>query len=124
MQDATPVHVTSYHETSGIDFYLSKAGSISGHIYEEDGVTPIAGASVYAFPITGDHPGAGANTGSDGSYTIEGLPSGSYRVQATVSDHVAQYYSNAPDEASATEVTVSAPNDTPGIDFTLSPVSE
>jgi hypothetical protein len=40
-----------------------------------------------------------------------------------VSDHVAEYYDNAPDEASATEVTVNAPNDTPGIDFALSPVS-
>jgi hypothetical protein len=124
MEDATPVHVTSYHETSGIDFYLSKAGSISGHVYEEDGITPIAGANVYAFPITGDYPGDGANTGPDGSYTIEGLPSGNYKVQATVSDHVAEYYNNALDEASATEVTVNAPNDTPGIDFALSPVSE
>jgi len=124
MEDATHVHVTSYYETSGIDFYLSKAGSISGHVYEEDGVTPITGASVYAFPITGDHPGGGANTGSDSSYTIEGLPSGNYRVQTTVSDHVAEYYNNAPDEASATEVTVGAPGDTPGIDFALSPVFE
>ena len=122
--NADPVQVTAPGETSGIDFYLAKAGSISGHVYEEDGVTPIAGASAYAFPITGDHPGAGANTGPDGSYTIEGLPSDNYKVQASVSDHVAEYYNNAPDEASATEVTVNAPNDTPGIDFALSPVSE
>ena len=79
---------------------------------------------MYAFPITGGHPGAGANTGPDGSYAIEGLLSGNYRVQATVSDHVAEYYNNALDEASATVVTVNAPNDTPGIDFALSPVSE
>ena len=79
---------------------------------------------MYAFPITGDHPGAGANTDPDGSYTIEGLPSGNYKVQATVSDHVAEYYDNAPDEASATEVRVNAPDDTPGIDFLLSRASE
>ena len=121
---ATLVNVTLHNETAGIDIFLAKAGSISGHVYEEDGTTPVAGASVYTFPTTGDHPGAGANTGPDGSYTIEGLPSGNYKVQATVSDHVPQYYDNTPDEASATEVTVNAPSDTPGIDFALSPASE
>jgi hypothetical protein len=124
MNNADPVQVVAPHETQGIDFYLAKVGSISGHIYEEDGVTPIAGASVYAFPVTGDYPGAGANTGPDGSYTIEGLPSGNYKVQVTVSDHVAQYYNDAPDEASAMEVRVNAPGDTPDIDFLLSRVSE
>jgi hypothetical protein len=122
--NADLVHVEAPNEVSGVDFYLAEAGSISGYVYEADGTTPIASASVYAFPIIGDHPGAGANTGPDGSYTIEGLPSGNYKVQATVSDHVAQYYDNAPDEASATAVTVNAPNDTPGIDFALSPVTE
>ncbi|TEU14550.1 MAG: hypothetical protein E3J21_15520 [Anaerolineales bacterium] len=123
MNNADLIQVVAPYETSGIDFYLAKAGSISGYVYEEDGITPIAGAGVYAFPITGDHPGNGANTGPDGSYTIEGLPSGTYKVQATVSDHVPEYYDNAPEEASATEVIVNAPNDTPGIDFRLSPVS-
>jgi hypothetical protein len=123
MENATLVNVTAPSETSGIDFRLAKAGSISGQVYEKDGITPIAGASVYAFPIIGDHPGAGINAGPDGSYTIEGLPSGNYRVQATVSDHAAEYYNDVPDEASATEVGVNAPGDTPGIDFTLSRVS-
>jgi hypothetical protein len=34
------------------------------------------------------------------------------------------FYSRAADEASATEVTVNAPNDTPGIDFAFSPVAQ
>jgi hypothetical protein len=121
--NADPVQVTAPSETSGIDFYLAKAGSISGHVCEGDGTTPIAGASVYAFPTTSDHSGAGANTQPDGSYTIQGLPSGNYRLQVTASGHVSQFYSRAADEASATEVTVNAPNDTSGIDFALSPVS-
>jgi hypothetical protein len=124
MANATPVNVVAPDETSGIDFYLAEAGSISGHVYEEDGTTPIAGAGVYAFPITGDYPGAGANTDPDGGYTIKGLPSGTYRVQVTVSGHAPQFYRYATDEASATAVTVNAPNDTPDIDFALSPVSE
>jgi hypothetical protein len=119
-ENADLVHVDAPSEVSGIDFYLAKAGSISGHVYEADGTIPIASANVYAFSITGDHPGAGANSGPDGSYTIQGLPSGNYRVQATVSGHESQFYSYAANEASATEVTVNAPNDAPGIDFALS----
>jgi hypothetical protein len=122
--NADPVCVTAPSGATGIDLYLAHAGSISGHVYEADGTTPIAGASAYAFPIVGDHPGAGANTQPDGNYTIQGLPSGRYRVQVTASGHVSQFYSDVADEALATEVTVNAPNDTPGIDFALSPVSE
>jgi hypothetical protein len=122
--NADPVCVAAPSGAAGIDFYLAHVGSISGHVYEADGTTPIAGASVYAFPIVGDHPGAGANTQPDGNYTIQGLPSGRYRVQVTASGHVSQFYSYVADEALATEVTVNAPNDTPGIDFALSPVSE
>lgn len=122
--NADPVHVEAPNPVSGIDFHLAKAGSISGHVYEADGATPIANASLYAFPLSGDHPGAGANSGPDGSYTIEGLPSGGYKVQVTVSDHVAQYYNNAPDKASATEVKVNAPADVPGVDFRLSRASQ
>ena len=68
-------------------------------------ISPIAGASDYAFPVAvGAHlAGAGANTGPDGSYTIESLASGNYRVQATVSDHVAEYFDNVQDESAATE---------------------
>ena len=124
MNNADPVQVVAPDATSGIDFSLAKAGSISGHVYDEDGVIPIAEACVYAFPTTGNHPGGGANTSSDGSYTIKDLPSGNYKVQATVSDHVAEYYNNIPDEASAAEVGVNAPSDTLGIDFQLRPVSE
>jgi len=123
-ENADVVSVVVPDTTWGIDFSLAKAGSISGHVYEQDGVTPIAGASVYAFPTVGDHPGAGANTGPDGSYTIEGLPSGNYKVQATLSDYVAEFYNDAPDAASATEVGVNAPSDTPGVDFLLSRISE
>ncbi|MBN1452820.1 MAG: carboxypeptidase regulatory-like domain-containing protein [Anaerolineales bacterium] len=118
------VCVTAPTGAAGIDFYLAHAGSISGHVYEKDGTTPLPGASVYAFPVSGDHPGAGANTEADGSYTIQGLPSGNYRIQVTASGHVTQFYNLVTDEASATEVTVKAPGDTPGIDFSLSPVSE
>jgi hypothetical protein len=124
MSGATLVTVTLHQETSGIDFYLARAGSISDHVYESDGTTPISSANVYAFCVAGSHPGNGANTGPDGTYTIVGLPSGVYKVQAIASDHAPAYYNDSSEEASATEVRVNAPGDTPSIDFLLSLVAE
>jgi hypothetical protein len=124
IQDADLVHLEAPDGIAGIDFYLARGGSISGHVYEADGATPISSASVYAFSVAGSYPGNGANTGPDGSYIIAGLPPGLYHVQATVSGHVAVYYNDALDAASAMQVQVDAPGDTPGIDFLLSRISD
>jgi hypothetical protein len=121
MSNATLVSVTLHHETSGIDLYLAKSGSISGYVYDEAGA-PIGDASVYAFSDV--YPGNGANTQSDGSYTIEGLLSGNYVVQVTVSGYVSEYYGDVTDPGLATQVAVNAPDNTPGIDFHLSRVSQ
>jgi len=86
---AIPVDVTLHGITSGIDLRLAKSGSISGYVYNEEG-DPIADASVYAFSDV--YPGNGANTQSDGSYTIKGLLTGNYLVQATASGYVSEYY--------------------------------
>jgi hypothetical protein len=121
MSNATLVNVTLHHETSGIDLYLARSGSISGYVYDEAGA-PIGDANVYAFSNV--YPGNGANTGSDGGYTIEGLLSGNYVVQVTVSGYASEYYDNVTDQGLAAQVAVNAPDNTPGIDFHLSRVAE
>jgi hypothetical protein len=118
---ATPVNVTLRQETSGIDLYLAKSGSISGYVYDEAGA-PIGDANVYAFSDV--YPGNGANTQPDGSYTIEGLLSGNYVVQVTLSGYVSGYYKDVTDPTLAAKVAVNAPGDTPGIDFHLSRASQ
>lgn len=50
-QFVTPVEVKAGEKIQGIDFGLERQGSISGTVLENDGVTPVAGASLYAFPI-------------------------------------------------------------------------
>jgi len=116
MDNATPVNVTFHNDTSQINFYLTKAGVISGHVYSEDG-NPINDASVFAF--SKEFPGNGAFCGEDGSYRIEGLPSGDYLVQVTVSGYFSEYFNNVTDPADATLVTVQSPEDTPNINFNL-----
>lgn len=110
-EKANAVSVTVHQENSGIDFYLAKGGSISGHVYSEEG-NPIGDASVYAFSDI--FPGSGANSQSNGSYIIEGLPSGSYTVQVTVTGYFSEYKHN---------VVVDAPDNTPGTDFTLKKIT-
>lgn len=108
-EDATPVVVNLRQETAQVNFYLPRPGSISGWVYEKDGKTPIASANVFAFPVDPKAIGSGANTGLDGTYKIEGLPSGSYVAQVTVTNHVS---ANRPAD-------VTAPNETPNINFAL-----
>ena len=118
-QLANPVAVASGQTTPNIDFTLDVGGSISGTVYEADGITPIANAGVWAERDGGG--GDGASTRADGTYTITGLPAGDYRVEASATSHgfVREYYAGTTDYNSATLVEVSVGADTPGIDFTL-----
>ena len=114
---AASVTVTGGADTGGIDFTLDAGGSISGNIYEADGVTPVAGADVWA-----EQMGAGGNrteSGADGSFTIDGLAPGNYQVQAQAEGFAREFYPGTTDENAATAVTVTAGGDITGIDFTL-----
>ena len=66
-------------ETQGIDFVLVPGGSISGHVYESDGTTPVAGAHVAVHGWLGDH---STNTASGGSYSTGQLAPGDYYIKA------------------------------------------
>ena len=114
---ADRVTVTGGSDTGGIDFTLDAGGSISGRIYEADGVTPVAGADIWA-----ENDGDGGNraeSSADGSYTITGLAPGDYEVQAQARGFVREFYPGTTDENAATVVTVTAGGNVTGIDFTL-----
>lgn len=115
------ISVTAPEIRDGIDFYLAEAGSISGTVYAQDGVTRIPGAEVYAFAVSGEA-GNGIFADGNGNYKIENLPSGLYKVQAVSANYFTEFYDNKADEASANPVPVNAPADTPNIDFTLAPI--
>jgi transcriptional regulator CtsR len=115
---ATPVFVTAPYDTSDIDFILDVGGTISGHVYKEDGLTPIPNMLVIIDGINNSF-GDSAATEVDGSYSLA-LPMGTYNVWAFGnSEYAAEFYDNAYYEYEATPVSVTVPDDTPGIDFIL-----
>jgi hypothetical protein len=121
--EATPVSVTVPDDTPGIDFALEVGGTISGHVYQEDGLSPLANIRVSAEDVDTGEELANTDTNPDGSYTIISLPTGTYRVRACAScndlTYVSEWYDNTHNGDEATPVSVTAPDDTPGIDFTL-----
>jgi len=119
-REAEVIHITSHHETTGIDFDLTEGGSITGYVYQSDGITPINRVEVFVRPggEESDH-GLRTNTAPDGSYTIEGLALGQYTVRTGAPDWITQFYGGAYDWAFATEVAVTPPENTPNINVNL-----
>ncbi|WP_259312502.1 carboxypeptidase regulatory-like domain-containing protein [Capillimicrobium parvum] len=83
------------------------AGAISGQV-SDSARNRIAGVTVTAYDATGAAAGSGV-TGADGTYTIEGLPAGDYRLGFAVpgtSDYVGTFWRDAPNLATAGAVSV------------------
>ncbi len=78
---ATFVAVTTGQTTSGIDAGLATGGHITGTVTADAGGAPLGGICVYAYdPVNQTYVGSGGATGTDGTYDIGGLGSGSYRM--------------------------------------------
>lgn len=120
VERATQVTVTAGLVTENIDAVLMIGGAIAGTVTDADGL-PIPDVSVYprsaaggVFPL--------ATTGPDGTYRINGLPSGEYTVVFAPdpgSGLLQEYYDDAPTPERATPVPVVAGQTTDGIDSAL-----
>jgi hypothetical protein len=117
-EDADPVPVTEGVNTPNINFSLRVEGTISGVVKDPDG-DPIVGASLYAGPHTGSGSSGWGQTGPGGAYTIGGLATGDYNVQACATGYVCEYYDNTLDWSAATAVPVTEGGNTADIDFSL-----
>ena len=122
LNSATNITVTAGSNTPGIDAVLAAAGSISGRVSKPNG-EPLAGSEIEIYRDNGANwelirRDYGTSTGF---YTINGLPAGVYRVKfldpAGIFD--TEYYDNAASINSATDVTVTPPGTTAGIDAVL-----
>jgi hypothetical protein len=79
----TTAKVTVGQTTSGINFYLNLSGEITGKVIDSVTSAPLQGVYVYAVPSGGGSSGWGAETDSNGDYTIAtNLAAGTYNVTA------------------------------------------
>ena len=116
---ATSVTVMSGADTPFIDFFLERGGSIAGTVFEESG-GPIGGLDVVAVNFETDELRGGAPSEPDGSYLIQGLPAGTYRVFVYQQGYWAEeFYEETPFWDEATQVEVVAGAVAPDIHFTL-----
>ena len=118
---ATSVAVTSGLDTPNIDFTLDSGGTITGTVYLQDGTTPVAGADVSAGSYDGNGGWGWAQSRSDGTYTINGLASGEYRLQAGAPQDglTYQFYDAETSWDDAERVSVTSGATTANIDFNL-----
>lgn len=108
-QSEVDVVVTAGQTSSGHDFSLgTEGGSISGIVYESDGVTPISGALVSCY-CPGKSIGQGLSD-ENGEYLIVLLQAGSYEVMAFAEGYEMETLS---------DVVVTVPVENSGNDFTL-----
>jgi len=130
-RNATPVTVEAGETRDGIDFDLSRGGSISGRVVDAFAGTPIANrwVTVNLSDLVHTWPGQTyAYTDADGNYRVEGVPAGAWYVHVEVGGAlVGQIWPGVEcseltcDFASAQPLEVGDEEDITGIDFELSP---
>jgi Carboxypeptidase regulatory-like domain len=123
---ASGVAVTAGADVSGIDAALHPGGKIAGTVTGADTEAGIQGLEVCAFKPGAEFPlQVGCDqTGADGQYTIEGIPSGNYHVLFSPSfyghlNYLHQYYDGKSSEAGSDPVEVIEGSTTGGIDAEL-----
>lgn len=118
--EATVLNVTDGADIIA-NFNLTEGGAITGHIYQGDGVTPITNALVFIRPSNYFFDdGFRINTASDGSYAVNSLALGQYKVTAQSPDYANQkYYGGNYGWNNAKNVDVFPPNSTNNININL-----
>ena len=122
---------TRYQIEQGWNYWISDinlpyGGSLSGYVYQSDGVTPIEGATVVIESwddIDYDFVRVESTSNADGSYTAPGIPLANYLISALASGFTIEYYaagSSVANPDQAEEVILSPGQvDITDIDFSL-----
>ncbi len=116
---ATSIAVSAGNTYPHIDAAMQLGGSITGTLTSAATGLPVSGAWVYLYqPATGQGV-ASATSGTDGTYTLVGLATGSYDVEFGASGYQTQWYQNQTSYSSANPVSVTAGQTTAHIDGQL-----
>ncbi|MDZ7268105.1 MAG: carboxypeptidase regulatory-like domain-containing protein [candidate division KSB1 bacterium] len=118
LEQATAVEVPESGEITGIDFTLEQGGAISGRVVASADAMPIPGATVHVW-LLGSNWTTHSQTDRQGNYRVAGLRSGQYVVYAEAKGFKPQFYDGVETRDNAKPVSVTAPNETSGIDFKL-----
>lgn len=107
---------------TGIDADLETGGQISGTVTDVATESPIAGILVCAESVSPAEVTYCDMTDSEGKYAVNSLPTGSYRVEFSVTrspNYITQYYDGKSLWPEAKAVSVSAGSVTPGINAAM-----
>ncbi len=128
---ATPVALPDDADVTGIDFSLAVSESIAGQVFQDDNVTPLVGATVTAYNTGGQYVSSGKSSSDNGSYFINLLVPGDYRIVATAAGYVPQWWDSHSLASEPSDplplwtvgdwVTVTAENQTAGCNFRMLP---
>ena len=116
---ADTVAVTQSATASGINAAMNTGGEITGTVTDATTHTLIAGICVYAYSSDFDEDSC---TNATGTYTLVGLPSGSYEVEfadESGAGYLTQYYNDQASSATANAVAVTQPSTTSGINAAM-----
>jgi hypothetical protein len=105
---AAGVSVTAGATTAGVDMELSHTtGGIGGVVTNGTG-SPLAGASVTVYGLSGSTAVATSVTAADGSFALAGLDPGFYRVGFALTGYASAYYSGATSLSAAQPIYVAS----------------
>ena len=97
---AQSIVVTVGQTVTGKNFQLELGGAISGTVYQSDGVTPLTGKYIGITAFTGTPCGSltpvngAAVDPATGTYTILGLPAGTYYLQTWMNEYVTEWWAS------------------------------
>lgn len=122
-EQATALRLTDGEVLSNIDFSLAAGGTITGVINKAETGQPLAAVEVKAFDISTGTLAAMTKSRQDGSFSLERLNSGAYRVGAYSSEYLASFFDHTPEQDLATPVMVTAGQLQSNINLSLTAVS-
>src|SRR3954447_3962508 len=115
---ATLYDVTARTTTTGADIHLGRAATVTGTVVDERG-QPRAGVCVTAWGSSESTDLAGAQTGSDGTYTLTGVYPGTVRVSVSACQGPYVWYANGDSYIHATPFGAAEGATVTGVDVTL-----
>jgi hypothetical protein len=113
------VSVTAGATTSGVNAALALGGRVTGTVVADAGGAPLAGICVSPISTSSNSSLFRPQTASDGTYSVAGLPVGTYKVKfedcVSPLDHAAEYFDNTLNFDAATVLSVTAGGTVAGV---------